>query len=88
MAHFYVYTIVFLTVQQTIAVPRQRMTQCEQWNNEDLFSLSLSFSVLLPGGEKKKKKKNWAGIIIFLGCDLKMLRFWGVFVHFSREETR
>jgi len=58
VAHFYVNTIVFLTVQQTIAVPRQRMTQCEQWNNEGLF-----FSLLLPGGEKKDpyktKKLGW-----------------------------
>lgn len=63
MAHFYENTIVFLTVQQTIAVPRQRMTQCEQWNNEGFFL----FSLLLPGGKKRslQNKKNWAGIIVF-----------------------
>lgn len=72
MAHFYVNTIVFLTVQQTIAVPRQRKTQCEQWNNEGFFFSSL----LLPGGKKKQTpppdpyktntiKKTLPGIIVF-----------------------
>lgn len=51
MAHFYVNTIVFLTVQQTIAVPRQRKTQCEQWNNEGFF-----FFLLCCCLEEKKKK--------------------------------
>lgn len=73
MAHFYVNTIVFLTVQQTIAVPRQRKTQCEQWNNEGFFFFS---SLLLPGGKKKTKpprslqnkynKKNLAWYNCFL----------------------
>lgn len=63
MAHFYVNTIVFLTVQQTIAVPRQRMTQCEQWNNEGFF---FSLSLLLPGGKKKdpyKTKQKKTGLV-------------------------
>lgn len=68
MAHFYVNTIVFLTVQQTIAVPRQRMTQCEQWNNEGFF-LSLSVAAWREKKtltkQKNKKQKNWAGIIVF-----------------------
>lgn len=51
MAHFYVNTIVFLTVQQTIAVPRQRKTQCEQWNNEGFF-----FFFSVAAWRKKKTK--------------------------------
>lgn len=63
MAHFYVNTIVFLTVQQTIAVPRQRMTQCEQWNNEGLFSQCVAAWRRKKDLYKTKKKK--ASIIVF-----------------------
>lgn len=55
--------------------------RCSKAKNDTMWTMEQwgpFFSLLLPGGEKKKiltkqKKKNWAGIIVFQGCDSEML---------------
>lgn len=63
-----------LTVQQTIAVPRHRRTQSEQWNNEGLFSLSCCLEGKKKRfSQKQNKKQKQSCVIVFWGCDLDIL---------------
>lgn len=83
MAHFYVNTIVLLTTLQTITVPRQRMTQCEQWNNEGFFpSISLPLFCCLEEKKDPYRTKKRTGVIVFWVCDSEMLSIV-LFIYFS-----
>lgn len=71
MAHFYVNTIVFLTTLQTITVPRRRMTQCEQWNNEGFFPLVFCLSVAAWRRKKKVVTEQKRGTVVIVFRDVK-----------------
>lgn len=71
MAHFYVNTIVFLTTLQTITVPRKRMTQCEQWNNEGFFPLFFCLSVAAWRKKKKVVTEQKRATVVIVLRDVK-----------------